>query len=78
MTPNFDLDLHLHQVALPRPGDRAALQELVADLVSTPLDRSQPLWHFHFVDGYGHGSAIVARVHHCIADGMALAAFCSR
>ena len=71
--PNFDLDLHLHQVALPRPGDQAALQDLVADLVSTPLDRSKPLWHFHFVDGYGHGSAIVARVHHCIADGMALA-----
>jgi diacylglycerol O-acyltransferase / wax synthase len=71
--PNFDLHLHLHQVALPRPGDRSALQELVADLISTPLDRSKPLWHFHFVDGYGKGSAIVVRMHHCIADGIALA-----
>jgi diacylglycerol O-acyltransferase / wax synthase len=71
--PNFDLDLHLHRVALPDPGDRAALQELVADLMAAPLDRSKPLWQFHFVDGYGDGAAIVARLHHCIADGVALA-----
>lgn len=71
--PHFDLDLHIHQVALPRPGDRGALQELVADLIATPLDRSKPLWHFHFVDGYESGSAIVVRMHHCIADGIALA-----
>jgi WS/DGAT/MGAT family acyltransferase len=71
--PNFDLDLHLHRVALPDPGDRSALQELVADLMAAPLDRSKPLWQFHFVDGYGDGAAIVARLHHCIADGVALA-----
>jgi WS/DGAT/MGAT family acyltransferase len=71
--PNFDVGLHLHHVALPHPGDRASLQELVADLVATPLDQTKPLWHFHFVDGYGGGSAIVVRMHHCIADGIALA-----
>jgi WS/DGAT/MGAT family acyltransferase len=71
--PNFDVGLHLHHVALPHPGDQAALQELVADLVATPLDQTKPLWHFHFVDGYGGGSAIVVRMHHCIADGIALA-----
>jgi WS/DGAT/MGAT family acyltransferase len=71
--PNFDIDLHLHHVALPHPGDRGTLQELVADLVATPLDHAKPLWHFHFVDGYGAGSAIVVRMHHCIADGIALA-----
>ena len=38
-----------------------------------PLDRSRPLWHWYLVDGYGAGSAIVARMHHCIADGIALA-----
>ena len=71
--PNFDLDLHIHQLALPRPGDRAALEGLVADLIATPLDRSKPLWHFHFIDGYERGAAIVVRMHHCIADGIALA-----
>ena len=71
--PNFDIDLHLHRVALPAPGDREALEALVADLMATPLDRSKPLWQFHFVDGYGEGAAIVGRLHHCIADGIALA-----
>jgi diacylglycerol O-acyltransferase / wax synthase len=69
----FDLDLHLHRVALPPPGDHRALQDLVADLMAEPLDQSKPLWHFHFVDGLGDGAAIVTRMHHCIADGIALA-----
>jgi diacylglycerol O-acyltransferase / wax synthase len=70
--PTFDPDLHFHRVALPAPGDSAALQEYVADLMAAPLDRSRPLWGFHFVDGYGDGAAMVARIHHCIADGIAL------
>jgi diacylglycerol O-acyltransferase / wax synthase len=69
----FDLDLHLHHVALPAPGGRAELQELVADLMATPLDRSRPLWHAYVVDGYEGGGALVTRMHHCIADGIALA-----
>jgi diacylglycerol O-acyltransferase len=69
----FDLDLHLHRVALPPPGDHAALQDLVADLMAEPLDPAKPLWHFHFVDGLGDGSAMITRMHHCIADGIALA-----
>lgn len=70
--PHFDLDLHLHRMALPAPGDRAALQALVADLMVQPLDPSKPLWQYHLVDGYGDGAAMVARIHHCIADGIAL------
>jgi diacylglycerol O-acyltransferase / wax synthase len=71
--PSFDIDLHLHHVALPAPGGRAALQALVADLMARPLDRSKPLWHAWIVDGYGDGGALVTRMHHCIADGIALA-----
>ena len=69
----FDLDLHLHRVALPAPGDRAALQAFVADRMVVPLDRSRPLWEFHLIDGYGAGCAVLARMHHAIADGIALA-----
>jgi len=69
----FDLDLHVHHVALPAPGGRAELQELVSDLMATPLDRTKALWHVHVVDGYENGSALVTRMHHCIADGIALA-----
>lgn len=71
--PDFDLDLHVHHLALPAPGGRAELQELVADLMATPLDRSKPLWHVWVVDGYEGGGAMVTRMHHCIADGIALA-----
>ena len=67
----FDLDAHLHLTALPSPGDKAALEALVSDLMSTPLDFTKPLWQIHLVE-YGEGCALVARVHHCIADGIAL------
>ncbi len=70
--PYFALDSHLHHVALPAPGDDAALRALVADLLSAPLDRGRPLWTAHLVDGYGGDTAIVVRIHHCIADGIAL------
>ena len=73
LDPEFDLRSHLHHVALPAPGDRAALAELVSDLASSPLDRARPLWQAHLVDGLaGGGSALVTRLHHCIADGIAL------
>ncbi len=71
--PGFDLDRHIHRVAVPPPGDRVALQELVGDLISTPLDRSKPLWDIYVIDGYGDGMAQVTRTHHSLADGIALA-----
>ena len=71
--PDFALEHHLHHRALPAPGDRAALQELVSDLMTMPLDRSRPLWQMYMVDGFGDGVAIISRMHHCIADGIALA-----
>lgn len=70
--PNFDLKAHVRRIALPAPGDQATLQELVSDLLSTPLDPSKPLWQLHIIENYGQGSAIFMRIHHSIADGMAL------
>ena len=70
--PDFDLDLHVHHLALPAPGDKRALEELVSDLISSPLDRRKPLWDWYLVDGFGEGMAMVVRIHHCIADGIAL------
>jgi diacylglycerol O-acyltransferase / wax synthase len=71
--PDFSLEHHMHHLALPAPGDAAALQELIGDLMTMPLDRNRPLWQTYMVDGYGQGSAIIHRIHHCIADGIALA-----
>jgi diacylglycerol O-acyltransferase len=70
----FDIDRHLHHVALPAPRDDAALRRLVADLASAPLDPNEALWEMHLVDGVGRGSAIVMRCHHCIGDGTAMMA----
>jgi diacylglycerol O-acyltransferase / wax synthase len=70
---DFDIDNHLHHRALPAPGGQQELQQLIADLMTAPLDPSKPRWQGYFVDGYGAGSAVVGRFHHCIADGMALA-----
>lgn len=69
---DFDLRAHLHRIALPAPGDQFALQELVSDLMSTPLDFSKPPWQMHLVENYGSGCALIVRLHHAIADGIAL------
>jgi WS/DGAT/MGAT family acyltransferase len=71
--PDYSLEHHVHHLALPAPGDEAALQELVGDLMTMPLDRNRPLWHTYLVEGFGEGAAIINRMHHCIADGIALA-----
>jgi WS/DGAT/MGAT family acyltransferase len=70
--PKFDLDAHIHRVALPAPGDHAALQAMVSDLASMPLDPSKALWQATIIENYEGGSALVVRLHHSIADGLAL------
>ncbi|MFY9823672.1 MAG: wax ester/triacylglycerol synthase family O-acyltransferase [Thermoanaerobaculia bacterium] len=70
--PEVDLDAHLVEVTLPAPGGDAELAELVSAQMSEPLDLSRPLWRFLLVQGYGGGSVIFGRLHHCIGDGLAL------
>ncbi|HSS61953.1 MAG TPA: wax ester/triacylglycerol synthase family O-acyltransferase [Candidatus Limnocylindrales bacterium] len=72
---NFDIANHVSHVALPSPGGEKALSELVSEQMSTPLDFTKPLWHVHLIDGTDSsagGSVVLARIHHCIADGIAL------
>ena len=69
--PGFAIGQQMHRVALPPPGDDAALAELISDLASTPLDHARPLWDVHVVDGVGNGSALITRMHHCMGDGTA-------
>jgi hypothetical protein len=69
---NFDLDAHLHRVRLPGAGGEKELQAMVADLASERLDKGKPLWQMHLIENYQGGSALITRIHHCIADGIAL------
>jgi WS/DGAT/MGAT family acyltransferase len=70
--PYFDLESHLQRVELPAPGGQQALQELISQLMSTEMEYHRPLWQFYIVENYGEGSALVARLHHSIADGISL------
>jgi WS/DGAT/MGAT family acyltransferase len=72
---DFDIGHHVTTIGLPRHkagGERAALQALCGKLATTPLDPRRPLWQFHLVERYEGGSACIARIHHCIGDGIAL------
>ena len=71
-SPAFDIDRHLLRVRLPAPGRAAQLQRLVGRLASQPLPPDRPLWQFHLVEGFADGGAVVVRLHHCYADGIAL------
>ena len=68
----FDLNAHLERRWLPEPADQRALETLVGELASQPLDTRRPLWRCVVVENYGAGGALLFRVHHCIADGIAL------
>jgi len=70
--PNFEIENHVSHIALPSPSGDVALRSLVSDLMSAPLDFTKPLWHIHVIDGYGSRSVVLARIHHSIADGIAL------
>jgi diacylglycerol O-acyltransferase / wax synthase len=69
---HFSIDNHVSHVALPTPGGDNGLREMVSELMSVPLDFTKPLWHMHVIDNYQGGSVVLTRVHHCIADGIAL------
>jgi diacylglycerol O-acyltransferase len=70
----IDLDYHLRRVEVPSPGGRRELDQLIGEIGSTPLDRSRPMWEFHFVEGMaGNRFAVIGKVHHALADGVASA-----
>ncbi|MBF0200048.1 MAG: wax ester/triacylglycerol synthase family O-acyltransferase [Desulfamplus sp.] len=69
---HFDLRSHLHRIALPSPGDKQELMEVISALKTKSLDYNKPLWDIHLIENYGKGCALFFRIHHCIADGIAL------
>jgi WS/DGAT/MGAT family acyltransferase len=78
--PDFELDDHLMRASLPSPGTTAELDAFVAGVMSRPLDPDRPLWEMYVVEGLERGrSALIAKVHHSILDGVSgasvLAAF---
>jgi len=70
--PDFDILNHVRRVTLPPPGDEDQLARLAGDLFAKPLDRRKPLWEIYLIEGVeGGNSAWLAKVHHCLVDGVA-------
>jgi diacylglycerol O-acyltransferase / wax synthase len=69
--PDFDLDFHVRELALPSPGDDRQLAEQTARIVSRPLDRARPLWELYLVHGHESGMVcMLTKIHHALIDGM--------
>ncbi|HTH79202.1 MAG TPA: wax ester/triacylglycerol synthase family O-acyltransferase [Ramlibacter sp.] len=71
----FDIHRHVVRERLPKHAkghQQKALQQRIGELAMEPLDRAHPLWRMHLVEDYDGGSAMIVRIHHCIADGIAL------
>ena len=73
--PDFAVRDHVRRVRAPAPGSERSLAELVAEIAARRLDRSRPLWELWVVEGLRGGRvALVVKLHHAAADGMAAAA----
>jgi diacylglycerol O-acyltransferase len=69
---DIDLDYHVRHITLPKPGTNRQLQQYVARLHSTLIDRSRPMWEFFIIDGLQSGQvALYTKVHHAGIDGQA-------
>ena len=68
---DFDIDRHVHRMALPSPGGERELADLCGHMAGIPLDRSRPLWEFVVIEGLESGKvAIFTKMHHCTVDGV--------
>jgi diacylglycerol O-acyltransferase / wax synthase len=76
---DVDLDYHARRHRVREGGGRRELDEAIGQIASSPLDRAHPLWEFHFIEGLADGrSAIVGKMHHALADGVASANLLAR
>lgn len=73
---SFDLEYHVRRIALPSPGDRAALMKAVARIFSRPLDMTKPLWELYIIEGLDNVAdlppqsvALLTKTHHAAVDG---------
>ncbi|MDA0159683.1 wax ester/triacylglycerol synthase family O-acyltransferase [Solirubrobacter ginsenosidimutans] len=69
--PDFDLEFHIRETAIPAPGDDRQLAETVQRVFGRPLDRGRPLWELYVIHGLEGGRvALLTKIHHSVVDGI--------
>lgn len=69
--PDFDLDFHVRESAVPPPATDRQIAETVARIFARPLDRSRPLWEVYLLRGLPEGRVgLLTKVHHSVVDGV--------
>jgi WS/DGAT/MGAT family acyltransferase len=69
--PDFDIDFHIRESAVPPPGDDRKLAETVSRIFARPLDRAHPLWELYLIHGLPDGRVgLLTKVHHSVVDGV--------
>lgn len=67
---NMDMDYHIRQAALPKPGNAKQLNDLIMDLHAGILDHSRPGWIITVIEGLENQQfAIYLKIHHAYIDG---------
>ena len=68
--PDFDIHRHVLHLVLKR-GTATELREVAGGVLGQVMDRTRPLWDLTLVEGLQGGrTALIGRVHHCLADGI--------
>lgn len=69
--PDFDLEYHVRELAIPPPPTDAKVSEQVARIFARPLDRTRPLWETYLIHGVQEGHvALLTKIHHAVIDGL--------
>lgn len=68
---NFDIRNHIFKIQLDEGSTEADLIKLSGELFTPMMDRAKPLWDIYWIYGLeGDQTAMLARIHHCMVDGM--------
>lgn len=70
--PDFDIRRHVIPARIAAPADRREFNRYLDALASSAMSTERPMWEVHVVEQLGKGSAIIVKLHHSIADGIAL------